>query len=178
MLDPKTCVSSSSVTGIAVGSIIGGVLVGRGRRLNIIIFNLIAILGSGMSIVTNFWVLMAGRFIFGFSSGVLLCATPKVIEETIPAHLQDYGFSTSTNMIINIFVAASMMMGIGMPDAEADLRTTDYWKIMYLVPIPFAVLTLILALFVYKQDSVNFHVERGQRGPAMLMLQRLYPDEE
>ena len=63
-------------------------------------------------------------------------------------------------MIINIFVAVTMIMGIGMPDNEEDLKTTYYWKIMYLVPIPISIIVLVLALFVYKHDSVNFHVER------------------
>ena len=178
ILDPKTCTSSSSVIGIAIGSIIGGVLVGKGRRINIMIFNIVAILGSAMSTISNFWVLLAGRFIFGFSSGVLLCATPKMIEETIPAHLQDYGFATSTNMIINCSIAVSMIMGIGMPSDEDDLKTTNYWKIMYLFPVPFCLITLFLSAFIFRHDSVNFHVERGQKPQAMAMLRKLYPDQE
>ena len=160
-MTPKTCISSSSVIGITLGSIIGGVLVGKGRRINIIIFNLVAILGSFLSIVTYFWVLMVGRFLYGFSSGVILCAAPKVIEETIPTHLQDYGFTTSTNMMVNVFVAISLFMGIGMPESDEELKTTNYWKYMYLTPVPIAIFVLILSIFVYKNDSVNFHVERG-----------------
>ena len=160
-MSPKIFISSSSVIGITLGSIIGGVLVSKGRRINIIIFNIIAILGSCMSIVTNFWVLMVGRFLFGFSSGVFLCATPKVIEETIPTHLQDYGFSTSTNMMINVFIAITMFMGVGMPEENEELKTTYYWKFIYLSPIPILVFVLILTFFVFKHDSVNFHVERG-----------------
>ena len=104
---------------------------------------------------------MVGRFLFGFSSGVFLCATPKVIEETIPTHLQDYGFSTSTNMMINVFIAITMFMGVGMPEENEELKTTYYWKFIYLSPIPILVFVLILTFFVFKNDSVNFHVERG-----------------
>jgi len=83
----KTFVSTNSVVGVTLGSICGGVFVGKGRRINVIIFNLVLILSSLMSIDKNWWILNLGRVIFGFSSGVLLCATPKIIEETIPTHL-------------------------------------------------------------------------------------------
>jgi MFS family permease len=43
--------------------------------------------GSVLSVNHNWWVLNLGRLVFGFASGVLLCATPKIIEETIPTHL-------------------------------------------------------------------------------------------
>ena len=55
-----------------------------GRRVNVIVFNLFLIFGSLLSVDKNWWVLNLGRLMFGFSSGVLLCTTPKIIEETIP----------------------------------------------------------------------------------------------
>jgi MFS family permease len=87
LLDCKTFVSSTSVVGITIGSILGGVFVGNGRRINVIIFNLVIIIGSILSVNSNWWILNIGRLVFGFASGVLLCATPKIIEETIPTHL-------------------------------------------------------------------------------------------
>ena len=59
----------------------------KGRRVNVLIFNLVMILSSLMSIDKNWWVINLGRVIFGFASGVLLCAAPKIIEESIPGHL-------------------------------------------------------------------------------------------
>lgn len=177
LVDCKTFISTNSVVGVTLGSIFGGVFVARGRRVNVIIFNLVLILSSLMSIDKNWWVLNLGRVIFGFASGVLLCATPKIIEETIPTHLQDYGFGTSTNMFINIMIAVYMFLGIGMPVSEEDLKITNYWIVPYLVPIPFGVLSIFLALFIFKQDSINFHVQNEQESKGLEMIADLYPEE-
>ena len=48
-----------------------------------------------------------------------------------------------------------------MPEENEELKTTYYLKFMHLAPIPILVFVLILNFFVYKHDSVNFHVERG-----------------
>ena len=158
LVDCKTFISTNSVVGVTIGSIFGGVFVAKGRRINVIIFNLVLILSSLMSIDKNWWILNLGRVVFGFASGVLLCATPKIIEESIPTHLMDYGFGTSTNMFINIMITVYMLLGIGMPTSEEALMTTNYWVVPYLLPIPFGVLAIFLALFTFKQDSINFHV--------------------
>ena len=60
-----------------------------------------------------------------------------------------------------------MLLGIGMPVSEADLKTTNYWLVPYLLPIPFGVLAILLALFTFKQDSINFHVQNGQKGKGL-----------
>jgi hypothetical protein len=64
---------------------------------------MVALVGTALSLVLNFKVMCVGRFLFGLSAGVLLCATPKIIDETIPASLIDKGFGASTNILMCIF---------------------------------------------------------------------------
>lgn len=80
-------------------------------------------------------------------------------------------------MLINILIAGYMCLGLGMPDGKAALMTTNFWYYVYLLPIPLAIVSILLALFVYKQDSINFHVQNNQKSKAMLMIQALYPNE-
>lgn len=109
----------------------GGSLIANGRRRIIIIFNILAILSSLLSLILDFKVLCMARFLFGFSSGVILCATPKNIEETIPSKLLDYGFGISTNISINIAIMYSMLLGLGEPKEELDLEQSGFWRIIY-----------------------------------------------
>ena len=117
--------------GIAVGSVIGGSLVANGRRRVIIAFNIIAILSTIMTLFLDYWLICAGRFIFGFSSGVLLAGAPKGVEETVPARLLDYGYGVSTNILINFAVMYSIVLGLGVPQEDSELATTNFWKIIY-----------------------------------------------
>ena len=112
----STVLQSSCIVGIALGSIFGGDFVKQGRRSTIITFNIIGLVGSALSIVLNFWVICLGRLILGFTCGVLLCATPKALDEVLPSQLIDNGFGTSTNIMINLSYLQVMQMANFMPD--------------------------------------------------------------
>ena len=90
----------------------------RGRRPLVIISNILAIVFSGLSIVPNTWVIAVGRLGYGLSAGFIISATPKILEETVPAHLLDKGFGTSTNLIINAAIMGATLLAIGNPDQE------------------------------------------------------------
>jgi len=63
--------------------------------------NFLGIVGCFLSIYPNLAVISVGRFLFGVASGINVVACPKILEETVPSHLMDYGFGTSTAVGIN-----------------------------------------------------------------------------
>lgn len=85
----STVLQSSCIVGIALGSIYGGDFVKNGRRSTIIQFNVIGLIGSALSLVLNFYVICFARFLLGVVCGVLLCATPKALDEVLPSKLVD-----------------------------------------------------------------------------------------
>lgn len=95
--------ATSSIIGICIGSLLGGDIIKYGRRWTILHFNIIGLLASLTMFTLNYNVMCIGRVIFGFSSGVMLCATPKMIDETVPAKLLDKGFGASTAIIMCLF---------------------------------------------------------------------------
>lgn len=90
--------TGSATIGLAVGSLFGGNMIRTGRHRALVLGNFAAIIGSLMSIIANFQVICLGRFIVGLSAGMIMAASPKVIEETIPSHLMCYGYGISTNI--------------------------------------------------------------------------------
>ena len=118
--------STASVLGISIGAILGGKIIAYGRRRAVLIFNIIGIIGSLLSVITNFYVILLGRLTFGFAAGVLVTACPKIVEETIPGHYMDYGYGTSTNLGINLFVMISLLSGLILPSESetSKLETT------------------------------------------------------
>lgn len=111
-----TILSTSALVGIALGNIFGGDFVKNGRRRTIIIFNILGAIATCFTLVLDFNSMCFGRMLFGFASGILSCATPKLLDETIPANLMDKGFGTSTNIIINFAFFAVLIMAMGMPE--------------------------------------------------------------
>jgi len=89
--------------------------------MTVIIFNIVIIIASALSLFKNYPLICVGRFIHGFSSGVLVSAVPKIIDETVPSHVVDKWFGTSTNLMINTGVMINMLLGIGTPTNEKEL---------------------------------------------------------
>jgi MFS family permease len=127
LFSPKTIVSTASILGVTIGSFIGGSIIVNSRRKPILFFNLILIISSLVSIVDNFIVICIGRLVFGFATGILLVAAPKIIEETVPVDIIDYGFGTSTNLIINIGIMFNFMLGTLVPTDIESQKTNNMW---------------------------------------------------
>jgi MFS family permease len=117
-----TLVSTASVLGISIGAIAGGKIISYGRRQAVLIFDLLGILGSALSIIKNFNLICIGRLIYGFSAGVLVTACPKIVEENVPSNYMDYGFGISTNLGINLFVMISLLSGLVVP-SDTNIET-------------------------------------------------------
>lgn len=136
-------ISTIAIGFVAVGSLMGGKIITYGKRRAILIFDFLAIVASVMSAFLDWNLMLAGRALYSFCVGVIVTATPKIIDETIPAHLIDKGFGTSTNMIINISIMYCMILGLGNPTDTKELETTDFWRYFYLSPIPINIIAML-----------------------------------
>lgn len=172
-----TLLSSASIAGVALGSIIGGNLVQRGRRLAVLRFNIASIFACCFCIINNLAVICIGRFLYGFTSGVMLCATSKMMEETIPSSLMNKGYGASTNFFVNLNIMISLLFGLGMPTSDEGLGSTNFWRVIYLFPVPINAIVIILTLFVYKEDSLEFLIKNGKQEKAMDIIHKIYPND-
>ena len=115
----QTIITSVAIFGLAVGSMIGGPLVAKGRRRVMIGANLGGLLGSIVTLIhtgikPNLYFLIAGRFIYPFSAGILLVAIPRFIDENLPPEISG-PWGTSTNIFMNIGIMTCLFLGAGIP---------------------------------------------------------------
>jgi hypothetical protein len=71
-----------------------------------------------------------------------------------------------------------MIFASGSPTEVEDLRTSDFWKVIYLIQVPFLVISPIMMFFYHKYESLRHYVQRGQKDTAMIILGRIYPNEQ
>ena len=71
---------------MTIGAISGGKLMTIGRRLALIICDIIGIIGVSITMDFHYPMLLCGRFIFGLSSGLMSSIIPRYIEDTVPNH--------------------------------------------------------------------------------------------
>jgi hypothetical protein len=170
--------ATSSIVGITFGSLAGGQFIAHGRRWTCMVCNTVGLLASLAMFTYNYKVMCAGRLVFGFTSGVLLCATPAMIDETIPASLVDKGFGASTSIAMCCFQFLLLLMAIGMPDSAEGLATTHYWFLIMGLHIPFQALSVLLFAFVFTEEPIDFSIKSGDKEAAMKLISRVYARED
>ena len=118
-----------------------------------------------------------GRLFFGLGSGVLLCATSKVMEDTIPVRLLDKGFGTSTNILMQMFNVCMLLMAIGMPENQEQLQSTNWWRCIYGIQIPVQIFVLLLHAFVFTEEPIDFCIQMGDKSQALKAIKSIFSRE-
>ena len=154
-------ITSSSIFGLCLGAVIATQIVSKGRRIFLIVFGLLAIVATALTLVLDFWVITIGRLLHGLCCGIFMAVAPRMLDETVPTHLIS-SFGVYTNIYANLGILATLMLGLGLPQGaeptEEELLANDFWRVCYGMPIPLLIIGIILLLTTFRQDSINFHV--------------------
>lgn len=142
--------SACSVIGVALGALFGGKLINSmGRKKTILMSNMAVMVFSVMSLIPIFYLNVACRFMFGVTVGFLLAATPKIVLETVPAHLLEYGFGSFANIFTFFFVCIVIIANL----LATDSMSTHGYIFIYLLPIPFTIVANVGLFKYYPYDS-------------------------
>jgi MFS family permease len=113
-------INSFSVIGAGAGSLAGGLIIKIGRRRTLLIFNVLSIFAISLTCFLNVNMIIVGKLLFGFTSGVLNIAAPSMLDETVPIYkLKVFGLATNAYICLGITLA--MIMGLGFPE-ESDIE--------------------------------------------------------
>ena len=74
------------------------------------IFNIVGLIASILSVISNFYVICVGRFIFGMSAGVLIAVAPRMLEETVPHDIYCSGFGASINTATDVLILINLLI--------------------------------------------------------------------
>lgn len=142
--------------------------------------NLVCIGFSVMSTFKNLQIMAIARFGFGLGSGIIVAAAPKLLEETVPAHLIDKGFGCSTNILINVGVMLNSLIANGNPDNTdySALKHSSFWRVIYGFGILPCLISFLMFLFFHKEDALIYLIEHEQEDETDKVLARVYSAED
>jgi primosomal protein N' len=169
--------------GITFGAMIGGKVMNKGRRMPMIVFNLIGACACILSVFDEYYISLTGKVLFGMCTGVLITIAPRVIQETIPDQHFDKGFGAMTNVGIDIVVLTSTVMVMYLPKLNKKKTNKDIfekntdWKYIYLIPLPLFALALLLTLCCMRNESLGYLVHKKKKEKAMKALKSIWLGE-
>lgn len=101
----NSIVNFSAVLGLAIGSFSGGLIIPWGRRKTLLLFNGLTVLSIALTLFLYLPTIVAGKLLFGFCSGVINTAAPKMLDETVPEPLLGaFGIATNGYICFGIFL--------------------------------------------------------------------------
>ena len=92
----QSLIGTSIVVGMAIGAFTAGKVIPYGRRLSMMLANMIGIIGVCLTLIQNFYLLLLGRIIWGFSAGAQGVVSIRMIGEFVPEHMAKYSVSIFT----------------------------------------------------------------------------------
>ena len=72
----------------------------------------------------------------------------------------------------------AILMGIGLPDSDAEKATTNFWRVIFGLPWVFQAFTIPALLFILREDSIKFLLNNNQEKEALKVVKKVYSSDE
>ncbi len=125
----------------------------------------------------NIWLIVVGRCLYGLASGVMITASAKMLEETVPSNIFERGFGNTTNQLGSALVLFMVIVAEFIPDTTKSLENTSAWRLIYAFPIPFLFISLFSFLFYLQEDSLVVHLQRDEDEKVKKIIKKTYSRE-
>ena len=146
-----------------------------GRRTTHLFCIVTGFVGCSLSLVFNFYCLIAGRLIFGFASGTLSVASPRMVEEYVPVHLQStfipvYITAMAFGSSFALFSAALLP-----PDSDSEaLQSSQVYLYIMGFPLVLYILMAVLLFTVIKYETPKFYMVAGEKKTSLKVIKKIY----
>ena len=163
--------------GISIGSMFGASMMKSGRRLPLILFNIVGMVGCVLSIIDNYAIMILGKFLFGMGAGVLIAVAPRMLEETIPHEIFDKGFGAMTNIGVDTLSLTCTIFMIFLPKKESPKLQKEaiyLYKILYLIPFPMFALSFILNILCFRRETLGFYIHHKDKENSIRCIRQIH----
>ena len=147
--------------GASFGSLLGHPLAKLGRKRSLIYSNIFIATGCGISLILSLPTICIGRFLLGVAAGLFTTLVPLFINEISPLKYSG-PLGALRQAIQNVGVLVSYLLGLGVPaHGSEEEKTSNYWRIMFGLPIVFAILQVLLMTTCFAKETPKYLISKG-----------------
>ena len=156
--DEKTTMIAVMTTLMPLGAMLGamtaGVLANRlGRKWAMMLTCVIMLLSGGLNVISSSYSFGLARFLGGIVAGMGSTIPPVFVKEIVPLEISGV-LGSLVQFQITLGIVVSYAMGIPLPYHNyGDYDMNDWWRALFLLPIPIAILQIILLLVYVRLDT-------------------------
>jgi MFS family permease len=170
-------ISSAIPIGAFFGCLISGNIVAKiGRRYSFILLDIFGIVGIGITLFLNEYLMILGRFICGLCVGGFSTVVSLYVSEYVP-----YDISGACGAIYEFFfclgIFSSFLFGLGLPKVQDSQN--NWWRIMIAFPGIFLFINMALLLVYFRLDTPKFiYTQTRDINKVKICLKQIYMKEE
>lgn len=167
---------------VPIGALIGSTFAGslmsnKGRRLSIMLTDIIMITGSAISVIPFTISFGIGRFLSGVAAGLFLTMSPSFINEITPIEMVP---SICPLIQISTDLGLVLAFGVGLPLPASDFSSSSFnswWVFMFLLPGLIGFYQFCYFWLVHPYDSPLWLLQQGESEKAKQAIARIYHSE-
>jgi len=163
--------------GAGIGALSAGKIASSiGRRKAMLLMDFIAVIGTGLTVITEPHSMVFGRLIQGFCVGANSSLVPLYISEVSPSEISG-SLGTANQLLICIGVLVAPLIGLGMPSFPAktySFSDSKYYKILLGFAAFAPVFRLLLSAITFTHETPKYLVQLSKDEDARVVLEKFY----
>ena len=162
------------------GSFAAGPLSKYGRWFGVILMGIFSLIGGGLSLFyTNYYMVMAGKFLTGVAAGGYNVFCPKYIMECAPKEISGpAGAAFQLAVTFGIFINAIIAVPFGeITIVEEKSKLVNIYFLLQIIPMCMAVLQILLMCTCYRSDTPPVMIKKGKEEETRSFFSKMYNDD-
>lgn len=184
----NSLINFASNVGKAIGALIGGKLIEKGRKDCFIRYNILSIVACLTMQYMDLYAMIAAKFVHGLFVTFVHIATVKMIAETIPEYVKSQ-YQTYIAVVMTTGYTLTMIVGLGLPSGDYNPalplsgdnltalnedKKDHFWRFILFVPVLINIIMLTVFFSKVKTDSIMFNVGSQNNEEALQLIDRIY----
>jgi MFS family permease len=154
--------------GAIFGSIMINPLASKGRRLAMMVTNLVLVLGVCITLIFDMYALIIGRLIIGLWVGAYVTVCPLYISEIAPPSISgSLGSFNQMGAVTGVLFGFTIAFAVPLPD-DKDAKTTKIWRLVFAIPAIFGIVQFLLLLLVFRKDTPLFLMKKEAKNNKVI----------
>lgn len=164
--------------GAMLGSMTAGLVANRlGRKWGMLLTCGIMVLSAGLNVITSSYSFGLARFLGGIVAGMGSTIPPVFVKEIVPVEISGV-LGSLVQFQITLGIVVSYAMGIPLPYHDyGDYEMNQWWRALFLLPIPIAGFQALLLLLYVRMDTPVWLYEHNRPNEAEKHIRRIYTEE-
>jgi len=163
--------------GAMLGSMVAGLVANRlGRKWGMMLTCGIMVLSAGLNVISSSYSFGVARFLGGIVAGMGSTIPPVFVKEIVPVEISGV-LGSLVQFQITLGIVVSYAMGIPLPYHNyGDYDMNEWWRALFLLPIPIACIQVLLLLLYVRMDTPAWLYEHNRGNEAEKHIRRIYSE--